>query len=129
MTKDHTVTVFTNINAIWIDDQGILNVKSIREGEMDLEEVQKCFKAYRDLICEHHKVLQLLDLTVPVSITKEAREYVDQKAPEFFKASAIISDSLAIRLIINFMHFFRPSLPLKMFSNKEHAIEWLLKQN
>lgn len=127
MTKENQLTIFTNINAIWLDENGILNVRSVREGEMDLPEVEKCFEAYRQLGCDQRKVLQLLDLTVPVSITKEAREYVDKMAPDFFIASAIVSDSLAIRIIINFMSFFKPYIPIRMFNKKEDAIEWLMK--
>jgi hypothetical protein len=119
----------TSICEISLDDDNILRVTVLKEGEMDLDEVKKCFEVYRSLGCDRKKALQLLDFTVPAIITKEARDYVDLMAPDFFIASAVVTQSLPVRIIVNFcMRFFNPAVPLKMFVNEEDARTWLKTQ-
>lgn len=120
------VIIRTAITEIFIDEEGILRVKAIKEGELDLEEVKECFEAYKRLGCLERKALQLVDFTVSVLVTKEAREYIDKMADKYFLASAVLSQSLPVRIIINFtMKFFNPAVPLKMFSSEEEALAWL----
>jgi len=119
-------TIKTKLNEIWIDNEGILRVKAVAEGEMDLEEAIECFSVYKKLGCDKKKVLQLIDLSIYVTITKEAREYVDTMGPKFFITSAILSDSLPVRILVNFfVKFFQPKVPIKMFSTETEALEWL----
>jgi hypothetical protein len=127
MTKKSLKIIRTGLNEISLDEDRILRVRALKEGEMDLREVQRCFEIYRELGCNEPKVLQLMDLRLPVSISKEAREFVDEHAPDFFIASAVVSDSLAVRIVVNFVSLFRPSIPLKMFSTEEQAMKWLLQ--
>lgn len=63
------------------------------------------------------------------SITKEAREFASM--PEKGKISvgtAVIVKSLAHRLVINFIIklAYRKNMKMRMFDNKDKAIEWLL---
>jgi hypothetical protein len=60
-------------------------------------------------------------------ITVEAREYLQSKA---FKkdrlATAVISNRLGVRIMVNFMNKFRKTeSPLRFFSNEEKALTWL----
>ena len=124
------VVIKTNLTEIWLDKEGILRVKAVKEGELGIEELKEAFSIYRTLGCHEKKAFQLLDFTVPVLITKEAREYVDKMAPEYFLASAVVTQSLPVRLIINFcMKFFNPVISLKMFNNEDEALKWLRSLN
>ncbi len=123
-----TNLIVTSLNEIWLDEEGILRVRAFKEGEFDIEEATQCFDIYKKLGCEKKRVLQLVDLSIPVLITKEAREYTDKMAPHFFIASAVVSRSLPVRIIINFcMKFFNPQVPLRMFDTELEALAWLRK--
>ena len=63
------------------------------------------------------------------SITKEAREFSTlPQTNEMTLASAVIVKSLAHRILINFIISFirQQNMKMRMFDNKEKAIEWLL---
>lgn len=120
------VIIRTKMSEICLCKNGILKVTIVKEDEVDLEEVQKCFAIYKELGCDKKKVLQLMNFNVPALISKEAREYIDEHAVNYFIASAMVTQSLAVRLIINFcMKFFRNKIPLKLFSNEKDALKWL----
>lgn len=72
----------------------------------------------------------LVDASRNFSITNEARKYFAEKtASQQFRAVAIITNSLAQRLIVNFyININRPNVPTKMFSNETDALEWLNKR-
>lgn len=111
---------------IWIDDEGILFLKPSDNADIDLEEVKSCFEAYKELgIGPHNKVLEIIDQW-DGSITPEARNYAAKVGGDFFIASAVISNSLAVRLVVNFFNaFYKTDVPFKMFANEEHARKWL----
>lgn len=112
---------------IWLDNEGFLILKLDDRCEMDLEEVKDCFEAYKKLGCgPDNKVLQLIDTRGESSMTHEARTFVSEIASQFFIASAIVSNSLSIRLIVNFFNqFYKNLVPFKMFNNEAEARKWL----
>lgn len=116
----------TKLNEIWIDEEGILILKPQDGAELDLEEVQACFDAYKKLgLGPHNKLLQLIDAP-DGSMTGEARAFAAKNGADFFIASAIISDSLAVRLVVNFFNsFYSQLVPFKMFATEEAARKWL----
>ena len=116
----------TKKTEIWFDEEGVLWLKPIKEANVDLKEIMTCFKIYREMGCDKKKVLQVIDARATVSITHEAREYTSKHGNDFFIASAVISNSLAIRLIVNFFNsFYNQKLPLKMFATEKAALKWL----
>ena len=119
----------TKTSEIWIDDRGILNVKVSEGAELTYEEVKNCFDIYRELGCGgDNKVLQLMYANVNAAMSKEAREYVAKQGQDFFIASAVITNNLAIRLIANFISkFYKLGFPFKIFDSEDKALEWLLK--
>lgn len=116
----------TENTEIWMDTEGILILK-LTDAEVDLEEVRICFDAYVNLGCgPTNKVLQLIYVRGEGSMTHEARKYVSGIGKDFFIASAIVSNSLAVRLIVNFFNaFYKHDVPFKMFANEDEAREWL----
>ena len=116
----------TKLNEIWIDDEGFLILKPLPGVELDLDEVKACFKAYDELgVGPHHKVLELIDAS-DGSMTSEARAYAAEVGSNYFIAAAIISDSLAVRIVVNFFNtFYKHTVPFKMFATEEAARKWL----
>lgn len=125
-----SITVKTKHNQIWLDDEGILNLKCTEMGEMDLAETMECFEVYRKLgVGEGKKVLQLIDMRVGLIISSEGRDYAARVGRDYFIASAVVSNSLAVRFIVNFFNrFYKHKVPFRIFSTNEKAIEWLRKQ-
>lgn len=62
-----------------------------------------------------------------VTITKEARDNATLiEDISALKASAVVVDNLAYRMIANFyLTFNKPKRPYKVFSKREEAIKWL----
>lgn len=116
----------TNMNEIWIDDEGFLILKPKEGVELDLDEVKACFEAYKSLgIGPHNKVLEIIDAR-DGSMTTEARAFAAEVGNDYFIAAAIISDSLAVRMVVNFYNsFYKQKVPFKMFSTEEAAKKWL----
>ena len=115
------------VTEIWIDEEGILILKCVAEEEIDLEEVTKCFETYKALgIGPHNKVLQLIDARIGSAMPSDARAYAAENGKDFFIASAIVNDSLAVKLLVNFFNnFYKQLVPFKMFSTEEAARKWL----
>ena len=61
------------------------------------------------------------------SVTKEAREYGNsEEAYKYLKASAIVCNTLAHRILGNFfIKIQRPPRPTRMFNDLKSAIAWL----
>lgn len=114
-------------NEIWIDEDGFLVLKLINTGELDLEEVKACFEAYSKLgFGPTNKALQLIDIREDGSMSREGRDFAAENGKHFFIASAVISNSLAVRMIVNFFNaFYKHPVPFKMFANEEDAKKWL----
>lgn len=55
---------------------------------------------------------------------------VSKEFTEYSLAHAVLADSLAHRITMNFFsRFYKPIVPTKGLKNKESAFEWLLQQN
>lgn len=118
----------TPFNEIWFDAEGILHVRATEQGEIDLDEVKACFEVYEKLGCRQNKVLQLMDARIGLTIAKEARDYAAREGVNYFIASAIVSDSLSVRLVVNFFNmFYKHKVPFKLFRNEKEALKWLRK--
>lgn len=128
LQKNQTKKILTKHNEIWLDDEGILRVRSVEGTELDLEEVKECFEIYRKLGVDKEKCLQLLIPSGHLILTKDAREYSAQQGKHFFKAVAIISNSLIVRMLFNFFNsFYNHGVPFRLFANEEEALKWLRK--
>lgn len=116
----------TKLNEIWIDDEGFLNLKSMEGAELDLNEVKICFEIYKELgVGPDNKVLELIDAR-DGSMTMEARSYAAELGGDYFIAAAIISNSLAVRIVVNFVNtLYTNTVPFKMFATEEDARIWL----
>lgn len=73
---------------------------------------------------------QLFLACTGLNVTHETREWgVTEMASRYTKRSAIVCNTLAHRIIGNFIiNVQRPSKPTKMFSTVKKASDWLLEQ-
>ena len=117
----------TEMSEVWIDEEGILILAFLQDGEVDLEEVKACFTAYEEMgINPGNKVLQLIDARHHAMPNAEARDYAAKVGRDYFTASAVVSNSVAARLIVNFFNsFYKAPVPFKIFGDEESARKWL----
>lgn len=94
--------------------------------ELNIELQTELLKHYDDL---NDKKLTpfLFEAGEGVTITKEARDNATLiEDISALKASAVVVDNLAYKMIANFyLAFNKPKRPYKVFSKREEAIQWL----
>lgn len=121
-----TKKIKTNTADIWMDKEGIVHLKMKKGAKVDLQEIERHFDIYRKLGCQKHKTLHLFEGGIFFTFEKEAMQYASKHSSDLFIASAIVNNSLAVRLLINFFNiFFNNSFSFKMFNTKGQALEWL----
>jgi hypothetical protein len=68
----------------------------------------------------------LIDARASYTWDKEAQQYMAENS-EFRLATAVISNNPLTRLISNtYVRIFKPNYPVKMFTEENEAVEWLL---
>ena len=76
------------------------------------------------------KRLMLFDIREGLHIDGDARRYSAEQGGENIKALAILlKGAFARNMYEIFLRFQNPSYPMKSFTNKEAAIEWLKKEH
>jgi hypothetical protein len=127
----HTVIESYNdrVSTIDIWESGIVHIKLKDNVQVELEDSKNQFNFLKSKFNGINKHLTLVEIGADTSISKEAREFGERpESNEITKAMAVIVKSLAHRLIINFIIKFtrHQSIKMKMFDNKQKAIDWLL---
>jgi hypothetical protein len=104
----------------------IVRVKILPGAEIELADAIQNHSATK-MLTNNDNYLVLVDGRVNLSVSREARNYASQeKADEGRIAEAFIITSTANKLIGNFyMNVNKPSIPTKIFSSEDKAIEWL----
>lgn len=104
----------------------ILRMKILEGSEIELADALQNHEAKKQLT-KKDKFLSLVDGRVNLSVSREARAFAAQsKSDERAIASAFIITSTANKLIGNFyINVNKPSVPTKLFSTEEKALEWL----
>jgi hypothetical protein len=113
-------------------DNGIICIKLKPHVNIEIEDIkaQRLFLSQKfDGINKH---LVLVETSIHSSISKEGREFAAKpETHPVTKAVAVLVNSLADRIIINFIINFsgKQNTKMKMFDNKQKAIAWLLSFN
>jgi hypothetical protein len=120
-------TLHTKTSTLIIDEHGIFHKTVVEDCHVDLEAVHEADRLMQELT-GGNKVLMLYDARPHFTITEDAMEY--SRKDIFNKqriATAIISDKIAIKIMVDyFMNTLKSPVPIKVFSSKEDALEWLL---
>lgn len=131
LTQKYLVVDFhrDRVAKIELWDNGIVFIKIDDNAEVSLIDSKK---QYEFLKSKYDGKNKLKVLVVPgryTNISKEAREFSTiPENNEMTVASAVVVRSLAHRIIINFIISInrQQTMKMRMFDNKEKAIDWLL---
>lgn len=117
----------TKTSEMYIDKHGIFHKTVIENCHVDLEALKESNKVTEELT-GGKRVLMLYDARPHFTLTEDAMEYAQKDI--FNKkriATAIVSDKTGIKIMIDYMtRVMKPSIPIKIFNNKEDALAWLL---
>lgn len=122
--------VITRTAEFWLDDNGILCIKLLPVAIIDTEDVTDNMLVTRHLT-GNRPALKLLDPRTKWKMTPEAEViYKREDSPERTIAWAVLTDSVIDKLVQSFLvKLFKPSVPLKFFTNEADAVKWLLTFN
>lgn len=118
-----------NISLIEFWDNGITYIKIDDNAQVELKDSQNQFNYLNSKYDEKNKFRILVETGRYTSISKESREFATvPERNEMTLATAVIVKSLAHRLVINFIINFtnQQTMKMRMFDNKQKAINWLL---
>lgn len=118
------------ISTLEMWDNGILYIKLEDNVTIELQDSMRQFEFLKSKYDGSNKMRVLVESGRYTDISKEAREFSSQPGINSETlATAVIVQSLAHRIIINFMINFtrQQAMKMRMFDNKEKAIDWLLK--
>jgi hypothetical protein len=116
----------TSLGEYWITENGVLYKKVKENAHIDLVELKKSFAAVKEFT-GNKKTLMLYDGRTHFTVTHEAMEYYRTHVAAYSIASAIVSDRIGIRIMVDFaVKFMGVPSPVKMFANDEKAMKWLL---
>lgn len=112
---------------IWLDEGNMAHIRVFEGFDFDEKDLARQFRTYGQLgLNENNRRPVLVDATLGFTINKEARDLVGKESGAYFSACAVVSDSLATRMIVNFFNsFYNFGLPIKLFSNEAQALKWL----
>lgn len=110
-------------------DNDIVFIKLKDNIQIELEDSKKQYYFLKSKYDGINKHVILVEPGNDTSISKEAREFATKpESNAMTQATAVIVKSLAHRIIINFIINFthQQTMKMKMFDNKQKAIDWLL---
>lgn len=110
-------------------DNDITFIKLKDDIQIELEDATKQYLFLKSKYDGINKHLILVESGLDTTISKEAREFSSKpQSNEMTKATAVVVKSLAHRILINFIIKLthQQTMKMKMFDDKQKAIEWLL---
>ncbi len=124
-----TEKIITEKDTIWIDENNFVRIELNNGHEFNEKDILRQFDSYSKLgIGINNKGCLLADALTDFTITKGAREIIAEKASGYFSACAVISNSLATRILLIFFNSHHPlPTPVQMFKDKNLAVNWIKK--
>lgn len=118
----------TKTAKIWEWDKGILICEVKQDANIVLEDAIEQIAIATELTALMEWAM-LVDVRLVNSVTKEARVYYsDESVVKGRCAIAMLVDSYFSKMISNFfITYSKPAYPIKLFTSKTKAIEWLKK--
>ena len=118
--------VSTSVAEMHIDEDGLLQIRFFKGVIVTLEKVKEYYAISNELL-NNQKSLVLVDASEEYEITEDAKAYGQtEEAMKSRIAVAFVTNSIGNQLMFNlYLKFYKPLVPIKMFSNKEKALNWL----
>lgn len=112
---------------IWMDEKRILRIKVNDGFDFDEADMRRQYNAYKQLLGPGGEVRPVLvDASGNFNIAREARDLAATLSKDYFNACAIVSTSLATRIVVNFLNsFYVFGLPIRMFACEQQARKWI----
>ena len=117
----------TLLQTVWLgfDKDKILRMKILEGTRIDLT----LAKIINENIRRHAaggKIAVMIDARANYSWDKDAQKYMAENS-ECRLATAVITNNPITRILSNtYVKIFKPSYPVKLFSEEKEAVEWLL---
>lgn len=106
-------------------ENGIVFCIANTEVQIDLERA-KAVVAKRLNVCNGKSFPTFFDLGAAKYASKEVRDYLTKEGSEGVSAAAFHVNNIATKLFIDcYLAVHKPAMPTKIFSDKEHAVQWL----
>lgn len=123
-------TVNTNITKVFIDNEGIVNVKLIDKIDIHQHDVEDAHNAVSKLTNggRYCTIFDARNITIGHVSSKAFRYHSINNFNKNKMGEAIVLNSIGIRILANFyLNVFKPEVPTKIFTNFEEARKWLRK--
>jgi hypothetical protein len=109
----------------WVDGEGIIRGVLMDGGDFQLKDAMEMMDLHRKLTGDGPRCF-LMDITAIRSMPREVRAFFQQpEHVKVHKAVALIVKSPLSRAIGIFLGLNKPVRPTRLFSDEEHAAEWL----
>lgn len=106
-------------------NEGILYVEILEYADLDEFTLKEQFEARKKLVGDRDFTV-LVDARKNHNATREGREFMAKNHKPNRKAMAIMTNNLAIKLIVNFyIKINKPKTPTKLFNDIKEAEKWL----
>jgi len=106
-------------------ENGILFCVAHTDLLLDFEKV-KTVVAKRVSLCDGKLYPTFFDVGKAKYASKEVRDYLTKAGSEGVSAAAFYVDNIATKVFVDcYLVVHKPSMPTKIFSNKEKAVQWL----
>ncbi|HXB10463.1 MAG TPA: hypothetical protein VNZ45_00640 [Bacteroidia bacterium] len=117
----------TKTHAVSKDENGIIHLEVIEGAHVDTSSIKELHTIYKQL-AGNNKMLLLVNAHVHYTMTGEATEYLKTNLLDKDRlATAIISTKLGVRITVDsFKTMLKAKSQVKMFADKQEAMEWLL---
>ena len=110
-----------------MDNTGILTMKMLHKSDIHENDAVEICKVAEG-ITKDKIHCNLVDISEMTFISKKAREVFASQEKKTIKAVAIVSNSMLHKSLLNlYFKFSNPSIPTKVFGDKEKAKDWLNK--
>lgn len=108
----------------WLDGDGVLYAIG-KNVPRNLDAQKQNYELIKQ-ITGNKKVCLLTDTTKSSAPDKKTREYIEKELPNYFKAMAIISQSVVGEIIPKiFVAINNQPIPIQQFTSEDEAKKWL----
>ena len=121
----------TRCSKAWLIENNIIFVECKANAEIQLEDAKEDMELSEKLVAEINYFATIIDTANIKSISKQARDWYSQAQNDNPRnvSVALIVNSFYTRIIANFFLGFKNSrTEMKIFNEKDDAIEWLYKE-
>lgn len=126
-----TKTYTANCASVKVNEFGIIEITYKDDLQITLADVQELEEIFLDISQGKMLYTMMIANGKMYKFTPDAQEFLSKKSEvnELIQASAIVLDSLQIRILAKFfIRFYKPKYLTKIFANRSKAIDWLLEE-